>query len=116
MAQKEKIDDILLISIEYMPDGRPIELGELVTVAVVQAGNIVRDFREMITNLLGGRMKRYENLLDATVERGKARFREKLAAEGYDGAVGVRFASPKIVDGGAELIIFGTGFKYLDKS
>lgn len=105
--------DIRLITLEAADLGRPIEIGEMVTVSVVQASNLIRDVRELITNALGGRMRRYEDLLDTAVARGLARFREELAAQGYDGALGVRFAHPDIVSGGAELVIYGTGFRYL---
>lgn len=106
------VSNVKLISLETPPTGRDVEIGELVTVSVVQASNVVRDVRELIINIFGGRMRRYESLLDSTMERAVARFRARLSELGYDGALGVRFVSPKIVDGGAELIIYGTGFKY----
>lgn len=105
-----------LLTVENPPNGRvggrPIELGGLVSTSAVQASNIVRDVVEMVRNAVGGRMTRYERLLDLTQERALARFQEKLAEAGYDGAVGVRFAHPTVVDGGSELIVYGTGFRY----
>ena len=105
---------IVLLSLETPPPGRPIEIGELVTTASVQASNIIRDAHELLINIFGGRMRRYEGLLESTLERGIGRFREELVAQGYDGALGVRFSHPKIVDGGAEIIVYGTGFRYID--
>lgn len=104
--------EMVLISLETPPPGRAVELGGLVAVPAVQASNIVRDARELLVNIFGGRMTRYEGLLESTVERGLERFREKLVAEGYDGALGVRFSHPSIVDGGAEILVYGTGFRY----
>lgn len=110
---------VALLSVESplggLVRGRPIELGEMVSASSVQASNIVRDVREMVTNALGGRMRRYEALLDLTMERVLERYRAKLAEQGYDGAVGVRFAHPTVADGGAELIVYGTGFRYADR-
>jgi uncharacterized protein YbjQ (UPF0145 family) len=51
------------------PSDRPIREGELVHVAVVNASNILRDMREMITNTFGGKMKRYEVLMDFTLNQ-----------------------------------------------
>ena len=107
-------ESMILISIETPPADREGEMGELVCVAVVQASNVIRDVREMITNALGGRMVRYETLLETTLQRGFARLREELAARGYDGAVGVRLAHPDIVAGGAELVVYATGFRFRD--
>lgn len=105
---------VILISIETPPAGREVEMGELVCVAAVQASNVIRDVREMITNALGGEMRRYETLLETVLQRGFQRLREELARRGYDGAVGVRLAHPSVVDGGAELIVYGTGFRFRD--
>ena len=107
-------DQMVLLSIETPPPGRAVELGELVTAPSVQASNIIRDAHELLINIFGGRMRRYEMLLEGTLERGLTRFREALVEKGYHGAVGVRFSHPKIVDGGAEIIVYGTGFRFLD--
>ncbi|MBX2855447.1 MAG: heavy metal-binding domain-containing protein [Rhodobacteraceae bacterium] len=103
---------IRLLTIETPPPNLDIEIGEMVAVSAVHASNLIRDVREMITNALGGRMRRYERLLDAAMTDGLARFRAELSAKGYDGALGVRFAHPTIVQGAAELVIYGTGFRY----
>ncbi|MEM7678489.1 MAG: heavy metal-binding domain-containing protein [Myxococcota bacterium] len=107
-------EQMVLISLEAPPRDRPVEVGEMVTTATVQASNIIRDAHELLINIFGGRMRRYETLLEATVERGLARFKTELAHRGYDGALGVRFSHPKIVDGGAEIIVYGTGFRFIE--
>ncbi|MGH1349550.1 MAG: YbjQ family protein [Methyloligellaceae bacterium] len=86
--------------------------GELVTVTAVEAANIVKDIRERITNTFGGQMKRYEGLIEKAVERAMARLDEKAKEKGYDGVIGVRFSHPSLVDGGVEVIAYGTGFNY----
>lgn len=103
---------VRLITLERPPEGVSVEIGEMVSISAVQASNIIRDVREMVTNALGGRMRRYERLLELAKESALAQFRETLAAQGYDGALGVRFAHPHIVDGAAVLMIYGTGFRY----
>ncbi len=52
---------------------RKIREGELMWVAAVNAANILRDIREMITNLLGGKMTRYERVMDQTLGTGARR-------------------------------------------
>lgn len=107
----DDLADVALITLETPPDGLEIELGEVVTVVSVQASNLVKDVRELITNALGGRMRRYERLLELTLETAMARYRRKLRSMGYDGALGVRIAHPTLVQGGAEIIVYGTGFR-----
>lgn len=116
MSETTGAAGVRLLTVECPPggriDGREIALGDLVSVSAAQASNILRDVREMVTNALGGRLSRYEALIELTKQRALERFREALAAEGYDGALGVRFAHPHVVDGGAELIVYGTGFRF----
>jgi uncharacterized protein YbjQ (UPF0145 family) len=95
------------------PSTQDIKEGDIVYVAAVNASNILRDVREMITNTLGGRMKRYEVLMDKTLERALARLEEEAAAKGYDGCVGVRISHPRIADGACEIFVYGTGFNYI---
>jgi uncharacterized protein YbjQ (UPF0145 family) len=92
--------------------GRPIREGELITVSAVSASNIIRDLREILTNTFGGRMRRYERLFDLAIENGLLALREKAKAQGYDGVVAVRIASPTIVEGSAAVLVYGTGFNF----
>ncbi len=93
------------------PNHPDVEVGELLVVVVVYAANIVRDVRENIRNLVGGRMSHYESLIEKAIEQGLSDLEEKAAARGYDGVVGIKFSHPVVVDGGVELIIYGNGYR-----
>jgi uncharacterized protein YbjQ (UPF0145 family) len=97
-------------------NGRPtatearVEVGELLTVVVVMAANVVRDIRENIRNLVGGRMSHYERLVQGAIDAGLADLQRKAQDRGYDGVVGVKISHPNVVDGGVEVIVYGNGF------
>ncbi len=95
---------------------RPIREGELVYVCVVRAANILRDIREHITNTLGGKMRRYESLVDETLTEALAALESKAQGLGYDGVVAVRISHPRVAEGGVEVVVYGTGFNYLEPS
>jgi uncharacterized protein YbjQ (UPF0145 family) len=95
------------------PSGRQVREGELIWVSAVNAANIFRDVREILTNTFGGQMRRYERLMNATLERALAELEEKAKAKGYDGCLGVRISHPRIADGACELFVYGTGFNFL---
>ncbi len=101
-----------LHSVERFSSKAIIE-GEFISVTAVEAANIIKDIRERITNTFGGRMKRYENLIEKAVERALSRLDEKAKEKGYDGVVGVRLSHPSLVDGGVEVVAYGTGFNYV---
>ena len=92
---------------------RKVREGELIWVAAVNAANILRDIREMLTNLLGGKMARYERVMDLTLARALAELDEKAQAKGYDGCLAVRISHPRIVDGAVEIFVYGTAFHFV---
>jgi len=92
---------------------RKVREGEMLWVSAVNAANIVHDVREIITNTFGGKMQRYERLMNATLERALAELDAKAKDKGYDGCLGVRISHPRIADGACELFVYGTAFTYL---
>ena len=93
------------------PHRSDVEVGELLFVVVVYAANIVRDVRENIRNLVGGRMSHYESLIERAIEQGLSELENKAADRGYDGVLGVKFSHPLVVDGGVEVILYGNGYR-----
>jgi uncharacterized protein YbjQ (UPF0145 family) len=92
-------------------DGQAVEQGDLIYACAVSGANILRDFREAITNTIGGNMTGYEALLDQTIGRALEALSEKARAQGYDGVLGIRISHPQITDGAIEVVVAGTGFK-----
>ena len=87
----------------------PIRHGTAVHASAINGANILRDMREAVTNTLGGKMRRYEKLLDQTIERALDALQERALAAGYDAVVGLRLSHPVITDGAIEIVASGTG-------
>jgi uncharacterized protein YbjQ (UPF0145 family) len=100
---------VILVSTETYPDA-PIRLGAILTATAVSGANVLRDMREAITNTLGGKMTRYEAVIDQTLERALEILSAKAAERGYDGVLAIRFTHPVITDGAIEVVATGTGF------
>ena len=105
----------MLIALDYHPNAQ-IELGELLTVVNVSAANVVKDIRENIRNLVGGRMVHYETLVAKAVDGALAELDAKAQALGYDGVIGVKISHPSLVEGGVEVVVYGNGFRFREKS
>ncbi len=101
----------MLISLDYYPTDPNIEIGELLVCVSVTAANVVNDIRENIRNLVGGRMRHYEKLIELSVSNAMVDLDAKAKAKGYDGVIGVKVANPSVVDGGVEIIVYGNGFR-----
>ena len=105
----------MLIALDYHPNAQ-IELGELLTVVNVSAANVVKDIRENIRNLVGGRMAHYETLVASAVDGALAELDAKAQALGYDGVIGVKISHPSLVEGGVEVVVYGNGFRFSKNS
>jgi uncharacterized protein YbjQ (UPF0145 family) len=93
--------------------GRRIAEGELIHASAVLAANLLRDAREAITNALGGKMLRYERLLDRVTAQALDVLKERAAEKGYDGIVGLRISNPFMIQGSAAITVYGTGFNFV---
>jgi len=95
--------------------GRRITEGELLHASIVLAANLLRDAREAFTNAVGGKMLRYERLLDRATSEALELLKERAAAKGYDGVIAVRISNPFMVQGSAAVTVYGTGFTFLSE-
>lgn len=108
-------DAPVLIALDVLPDA-DIEIGELIVVVDVHAANIVKDIRENIRNLVGGRMVHYEQLVQHAVNSALNDLKEAARQKSYDGIVGLKISHPSLVEGGVEVIVYGNGFRYRRES
>ena len=105
----------MLIALDHLKEPQ-IEIGELLTVVVVKAANVVNDVRENIRNLAGGRMEHYEKLIQDAVDIALNDLDEKAKKLGYDGVIGLKISNPMVVNGGTEIVVYGNAFKKLDRT
>lgn len=99
---------IPIVTTETIGSG-PLRHGTAVHATAVSGANVLRDLREAVTNTLGGKMTRYEKLVDATLERALDTMAARAQAAGYDAVVGLRVSHPAITDGAIEIVAVGTG-------
>jgi uncharacterized protein YbjQ (UPF0145 family) len=114
---------VVLLALDHLPadaqlsavDGSllygPIQVGELLLVVTVFAANVVKDIRENIRNLVGGRMGHYEQLVEEAVQVAMDELANKAHARGYDGVVAIKISHPSLVEGGVEVVVYGNGFR-----
>jgi uncharacterized protein YbjQ (UPF0145 family) len=102
----------MIISMDHHPTAT-IELGDTISVVHVAAANVVKDIRENIRNLIGGRMVHYEALIQNAVNLALKELDEKAKAQGYDGVIGVKISHPVVVEGAVEVVAYGNMFRYI---
>lgn len=100
-----------LLTTETVDDAEIVR-GDIVYACAISGANIIRDMREVITNTIGGRMTRYERLLDWTMAAALDNLRARAKEQSYDGVLGIRVSHPVITSGAIEVVVTGTGFRY----
>jgi uncharacterized protein YbjQ (UPF0145 family) len=100
-----------LYTTESVP-GRAIEIKAGVVRTAIVAADIIKDIREHVTNIVGGRMKRYEDVTNTALNTALKELLAEAREAGYDGLVGLRISHPVIVEGGAEVVVCATAFVF----
>ncbi|WP_216829342.1 YbjQ family protein [Alkalihalobacterium elongatum] len=78
----------------------------------VQARHIGKDIMGGLRNIVGGRMKEYEEMfIDARNYAEKEMIREAEAL-GADAIVNVRYTTSSIMEGSSEILVYGTAVKF----
>lgn len=101
---------MLLLNIEYIP-GKEIEAIALVKGSVVQSKNFGKDFMAGMKTLVGGEIESYTQLLTEARQIATKRMVDEAQALGADGIICVRYASSSLMQGSAEITVYGTAVK-----
>ena len=78
---------------------------------VVQSKNIGRDFMAGMKTLVGGEIAGYTEMLREARQIATKRMVDEAEKLGADAIVGVRYGSSAVMQGAAEIIVYGTAVK-----
>lgn len=102
---------MLLLNIDHVP-GKEIEALGLVKGTVVQSKNFGKDFMAGMKTLVGGEITGYTEMLNEARQIAVKRMVDEAEALGADAVVNVRYASASIMQGAAEITVYGTAVRY----
>lgn len=103
---------MLLLNLNYVPNKEFEALG-LVKGNVVQSKNVGKDFMAGIKGLVGGELTGYTEMLTEARIIATNRMIEEAEKIGANGIINIRFSSSSIMQGAAEVIVYGTAIKVL---
>ena len=99
-----------LLNIDYIP-GKEIEAIGLVKGAVVQSKNFGKDFMAGMKGLMGGEIIAYTEMLQEARQIATKRMVEEAEALGAEAIVNIRYGSSSVMQGAAEIIVYGTAVR-----
>lgn len=101
-----------IVNTDTIP-GKNIEVMSLVTGACIMSKNIGHDIGSSFRNIIGGKMESYTEMLNEAKNEAIRVMMQEAAQMGADAIVAVRFSSSTIVQGGAEMLAYGTAVRFI---
>ncbi len=77
----------------------------------IRARHVGKDILAALRNLIGGEVKEYTKMLAESREQALNRMIAEAQRDGADGIVCLRFSTSAIMQGSAELLVYGTAVK-----
>lgn len=101
---------MIITTTETIP-GRRLEILGVVKGNTIRARWFGRDLLAMLKTLVGGEIKSYTELISKAREDALKRMIEEAKNLKADAIVNVRFTTSQIMQGAAELLVYGTAVK-----
>ncbi len=103
---------MLLLTLNYVP-GKEIEALGVVKGTIVQTKNLGKDFMSGMKSLVGGELNSYTEMLNEARQVATKRMVDEATALGADAVINIRYESASLMQGAAEVMVYGTAVKFL---
>lgn len=102
---------MIITTTETIPGKEIVEILGVARGSTVRARNVGRDFFASLKNLIGGEISEYTKLQADAREQALQRLNKDAEKMGADAVVNVRIATSMIMQGVAEILVYGTAVK-----
>lgn len=100
-----------LVTTEYI-SGKETEMLGIVKGTTIQSVHIGKDIGSAFKTLVGGELQSYNEMLNKARALATERMVREAEALGADAVVAVRYASSSVMQGAAEVMVYGTAVRY----
>ena len=105
------MSDIILSTTDFIPNRDIIEILGIARGSTVRARNIGRDIFAGLKNIVGGEIEEYTKLQAQSREQALQRVVEDAEKLGADAVINIRMTTSVIMQGTAEILVYGTAVK-----
>lgn len=103
---------MILVNTDYI-SGKEIETLSIVKGSTIQSKHIGKDIMSGLKTLVGGELSAYNDMMNEARAIATKRMVEEANSLEADAIVNVRYASSSIMQGAAEVIVYGTAVKFI---
>jgi len=105
---------MILVNTDYI-SGKELETLSIVKGSTIQSKNIGKDITQSFKTLVGGELKAYNEMMNEARAIATKRMVAEAEELGADAFVNIRYASSAVMQGAAEVIVYGTAVKFINK-
>ena len=105
---------MILVNTDYI-SGKELETLSLVKGSTIQSKNIGKDIAQSFKTLVGGELKAYNEMMNDARALATKRMVAEAEELGADAVINIRYASSAVMQGAAEVIVYGTAVKFINK-
>ena len=103
---------MILVNTDYI-SGKEFEMLGLVKGSTIQSKHVGKDIAQSFKTLVGGELKSYNEMMNEARAIATKRMVEEAETLKADAIVNIRYASSAVMQGAAEVIVYGTAVKFV---
>lgn len=103
---------MILVNTDYIT-GKELEMLGIVKGSTIQSAHAGKDIGSAFKTLIGGELHAYNDMMNTARALATKRMTEEAEALGADAIVNIRYASSSVMQGAAEVIVYGTAVKFV---
>lgn len=105
---------MILVNTDYI-SGKELQTLSLVKGSTIQSKHIGNDIAQSFKTLVGGELKSYNEMMNDARALATKRMVAEAEELGADAIVNIRYASSAVMQGAAEVIVYGTAVRFIEK-
>ena len=102
---------MILVNTDFISGKELVTLG-LVKGSTIQSKHIGNDIAQSFKTIIGGELKAYTQMMDEARELATKRMVAEAESMNADGIINIRYASSAVMQGAAEVIVYGTAIEF----
>jgi len=102
---------MILVNTDYI-NGKELELLGMVKGGSIRAKHLGKDIASTFKHMVGGELTSYNEMMNESRALATKRMVEEAEALGADAVINIRYTSAAVMQGAAEVLIYGTAVKF----
>jgi uncharacterized protein YbjQ (UPF0145 family) len=103
---------MILVNTDFV-SGKELQTLGVVKGSTIRAKHLGSDFLSGLKNLVGGEITAYVKMIDEAREIATKRMMQEAESLGADAVINCRYSTSSVMQGAAEILVYGTAVKFL---